>query len=508
MTIMDSIAAEGTPTDDELHRSLRHDLMMICHAMQLPHSSRVDTMKALRTMAYWPSAEADVARFCDTCAICLSNRNPKQQLGNTMEATRRFAVMMIDKIKFDDDVVALTGMPAALLMTCPRIGDAQYALCHSMTAIEAARVIFCSGIPQFSIPMTIVSDSEPAFASQVMQELAKIFGIKTWDYGAVTSPQHHAKIERRVEPYNRAIKAAMSAGVITCRPTLEVVLSSTLITQTQLTVTYKTTPFERRTGSIPRTHRELYSSSTNSDVVLQATTSGDANVLKALTMHVNELCDWHQNMRDMAHRKSLYPKLSTIAKQHGTDFYLMIGDMVSYNGERWLLLDVTGPPNQEITALIQQATHADAVATKLVRYDTLRPLASAREQLMYTAEETVTAGDFIFFLQGTLVIGGRVIEVGTTEILVHIFDPSPQHKCYMPTWQQTGKEDKSQKKQPKGYEPEQVYVHTSDIEVITQLTKAYQLPKQAWNKLKAKGIVLPLEYTTGNATVSKAVRFK
>ena len=64
----------------------------------------------------------------------------------------------------------------------------------------------------------------------------------------------------------------------------------------------------------------------------------------------------------------------------GTDFFMVPGDMVTYNGERWLLLDTTGSPNQPMTARIKQATHADAVAEKVVRYDTLKPLASMREQ--------------------------------------------------------------------------------------------------------------------------------
>ena len=32
---------------EALHKSLRRELMMICHAMQPPHASRADTMKAL-----------------------------------------------------------------------------------------------------------------------------------------------------------------------------------------------------------------------------------------------------------------------------------------------------------------------------------------------------------------------------------------------------------------------------------------------------------------------------
>ena len=316
-----------------------------------------------------------------------------------------------------------------LLMTCPRIGDAQFGMFYSMSAAEAARVMYVPGIPQFSIPLVIVSDSEPAFASEVMQELAKIFGVKEWDFGPVSSPQHHAKIERRVEPYNRAIKGAIAAGIITCRRTVEVVLTSALITQTQLLVTYGSTAFTRRTGAVPCTHRELYSSTLETNVELKTKVEEDEPVLTALQFYVNELCDWHQEVRDMAHRKTLYPKLPAIAKQLGTDFYLVEGDVVSYRGEKWLLLAVTGSPNQPMTAKIQQATHADAVAIKVVKYDTLRPLASMRERLLYEAEVPVNDGDFVFFLmdknkngiQLSLIVQGVVTRTGVDEHEVHVY---------------------------------------------------------------------------------------
>ena len=195
-----------------------------------------------------------------------------------------------------------------------------------------------TGVPQFSIPMIIVSDSEPAFASEVMQVLARIFGVKEWDVGPASSPQHHAKIERRVEPCNIAIKGAMAAGIITDRRTLEVALASALITQTQLLVTYGSTAFTRRTGAVPRAHRELYSATLENNVELKTKVEEDEPVMTALQFYVNELCDWHQEVRDMAHRKTLYQKLAAIAKQLGTNFYLVEGDMASYkarNGCYW-----------------------------------------------------------------------------------------------------------------------------------------------------------------------------
>ena len=83
----------------------------------------------------------------------------------------------------------------------------------------------------------------------------------------------------------------------------------------------------------------------------------------------------------------------------GTDFFMIPGDVVSYKGERWLLLDTTGSPNQPMTARIRQATHADAVAEKVVRYDTLKPLASMREQHLYQLELEVNMSNFIFYMK-------------------------------------------------------------------------------------------------------------
>ena len=52
-----------------------------------------------------------------------------------------------------------------------------------------------------------------------------------------------------------------------------------------------------------------------------------------------------------------------------------------------------------MTARIQQATHADAVAEKVVRYDTLKPLASMREQHLYQLELDVHVSSFIFYMK-------------------------------------------------------------------------------------------------------------
>ena len=115
-----------------------------------------------------------------------------------------------------------------------------------------------------------------------------------------------------------------------------------------------------------------------------------------------------------------------------------------------------GTPNQPMTARIQQATHADAVAEKVVKYDTLKPLASMWEQHPYQLELEVNMSSFIFYMKAIeidgklrdMVCSGKVTAIRGHQYTVHVYDPSAQHKCYLPGWV-NGSKDKSQKKQPK-----------------------------------------------------------
>ena len=226
-----------------------------------------------------------------------------------------------------------------------------------------------------------------------------MMGIPEWDFGAVTSPQHHAKIEVRMKPYNDALELAMNDGQIKCRRTLEVILAQACIKHTQHVITYGTTAFTRLTGAIPRTVNGIFSFPAIPQLDVKPITESDKAVIETLKFTATDLCNWHQECRDVAHRSSLFSKLVKDASMRVTDFYMTLlpGDMASYQGERWKLLEVLGPPNQPITAKIQQATHADAVCTKHVRYDTLQNLSAAREKLDVTVDLIVRIDDYIFF---------------------------------------------------------------------------------------------------------------
>ena len=77
-------------------------------------------------------------------------------------------------------------------------------------------------------------------------------------------------------------------------------------------------------------------------------------------------------------------------------------------------MEVIGPPNAPITAIIQKATHEDAVQTNTVRYGTLHNLASSREKLNIELDSLVKPGQYIFFTDDTdLTCSGKVTQVIT-----------------------------------------------------------------------------------------------
>jgi hypothetical protein len=53
LTSLEPIVEGGTTKYDEMHRDLRHDIMVMAHAFQQPHAGRAATMHAVRQMAYW-----------------------------------------------------------------------------------------------------------------------------------------------------------------------------------------------------------------------------------------------------------------------------------------------------------------------------------------------------------------------------------------------------------------------------------------------------------------------
>ena len=113
------------------------------------------------------------------------------------------------------------------------------------------------------------------------------------------------------------------------------------------------------------------------------------------------------------------------SRQHVTQFTLRPGDRVSYDSQEYTLLSIdASTPTNPAKAVIRLVSH-EHVATRTVRYASLRPLASPRPEHMHSSVtcDSMDVGKFVFFSSGTStdVLGGTVtrINVDAQKITVH-----------------------------------------------------------------------------------------
>ena len=141
------IVAEDDDVAHDQFRDLKHSILMLAHGLQSPHANRVTTLTRVRRMAAWQDIERDIKAHRDQCDTCLTACDPLVRLGSMMTSSRRMGTVMLDKLKLPKKVVEITNIPAVLIFTCPHLGDSVPAIVESMTAVESARVVFCTVIP-------------------------------------------------------------------------------------------------------------------------------------------------------------------------------------------------------------------------------------------------------------------------------------------------------------------------------------------------------------------------
>ena len=89
----------------------------------------------------------DARRFVLFCSTCMAERNSVERWGPSFWATARFRTLIIDDIVFGKKLTKLTNSPGALAMTCTHLGDICCSDRKSMNALETAKLIFTTALP-------------------------------------------------------------------------------------------------------------------------------------------------------------------------------------------------------------------------------------------------------------------------------------------------------------------------------------------------------------------------
>ena len=177
---------------------------------------------------------------------------------------------------------------------------------------------------------------------------------------------------------------------------------------------------------------------------------------------------YQQRSRDDEARYNALLRDAAQARRVTTRFTLLPGDEVSYDGEKYKLLDlVRSSPTQETKAVIRSVSH-DNAETKTVQYATLRTLASPHPVHMHTTA-LAAVGDFVSFTtqESQIVHAGIVTDTADAgkTLAVHEHRQAPRlKKRFTPLYLNTNTNKHEVKLKPKPYhEATMVTVHDTDV---------------------------------------------
>ena len=147
-------------------------------------------------------------------------------------------------------------MHEILTMTDMATRATSYEVAESQRAIETARIIHDRWIPYYTTPDEIVSDSHPAFASEVMVELRQILGIKGHDLATPGAKGKTAMVESRHNLLSMTLADGFAKGDIKNSRDLQTYCSKAK-RRWDHDCNKEVTPFECVTGQKPRSVRSL-----------------------------------------------------------------------------------------------------------------------------------------------------------------------------------------------------------------------------------------------------------
>lgn len=249
------------------------------------------------------------------------------------------------------------------------------------------------------------------------------------------------------------------------------------------------TVLEFLTGEIPRT-RSMTAAQVNTPDILGALDTEFVDQLRTVLIEQNELL---QFIRDDEARYNATVREANAQRRVTTTFDLRPGDQVSHEGVQHTLLEVMQSSNSEPTkATIRVADH-DTTTTKVVTYDTLRPLASPRPVHMHTTTD-IALGKFAFYTDPTThkVKAGTItnLSADSATATIHVHERSEvlvtRHTpLYLNT--RNGKHERKEKPQPH-HEPVTIIVPCHDI-IVTGSIHNYHVGNNMLDALKSLGVL-------------------
>ena len=210
LVVVQDILVRKTEINNQLlvPQTLRRRLFEQAHAGPLAaHLGPDRTIAQLKPYYYWPGMVKDIKLWCHTCDTCACSRGPPPRAHAKM--TKVIASAPMDLVAVD----ILSGLPTAsdgstcILVTVDYM--TKWAEAYPLQNEEAATcmsALYNNFFARFGLPSQLHSDQGRNFESKLVQELAKLTGIRR-----TRTTAFHPRSDGQTERMNRTILSMLRA---------------------------------------------------------------------------------------------------------------------------------------------------------------------------------------------------------------------------------------------------------------------------------------------------------
>ena len=235
--------------------TLRGQLLALVHDMD-EHPREGPSLEALKSVAFWPKMGADMSEHWWSCADCLPEVRALKGIGTGIMALRRFTVLQLDHFKLPGAWAEMCGVNEILTITDSATRITSYEVVEGQSAQQTARVLYDRWIPYYGTPEALITDPHPGFASEVMNELRKLLGIREHEKAAPREKSKTVDVESRHNNLKRILTNGFMKGDVKSPKDLQTYCQKAKMRH-DFGEANDVSPFECATGQMPSPGRNM-----------------------------------------------------------------------------------------------------------------------------------------------------------------------------------------------------------------------------------------------------------
>ena len=474
---------------------MRRDILIHCHDNS-NHPRLADTSQRVRALVWFPKMRRYIDYHVDSCAYCVAKRKATTPVGSSVRAKRRLKLIEFDHKFLEPQVVDATGHAAVLTIVDTVSRVTMFIPVKSKDAVCTARALFTQWYPLFGVPAVFRKDKAAEYSSEVMTAFANMLGVKHIDTSCPDNPTHHSMVERRNKVMEKFIDVAISKGDIRCAEDLQM-YCATAAAACNLEYVYNGhTVLEYLTGEIPRTQRD-----TATRFAADLSGIGQDQLGSDFVHRLRDMLHEHNDIVSMIRDDDArHNTLLRDAQQQGrqvTQFTLLPGDRVSYDGDEYQLLEVIYLHDDIPTkAVVRTVTH-DNATSKTVKYGDLRPLTDPRPVNMHRNNnptvDSADVGDFVFYSSANSqkVHSGLITaKLDARKYTVHQYaQAQKQETRFTPLYYNSQTKKNECKVKPQTvHSPVLSDINLSDITVVGSISNTYHVTPSLLDAVRSVGV--------------------